>query len=283
MKDDTLGLLVILAIIGIGAYGGVKNMQRTGSTLTIEQRITLAQNQVDNLKTKIQNEEDSKNASQYRGVVFLKYVNRSADPKQEYLTIQVDNSIKTNIPLVGWKIKSLNTGQEYDIPKGTDLFFTNSLNSEGNIILAPGDIVYLITGQSPIGYSFRTNECSGYLQQFQTFTPYITSMCPRPSDENLSSIPKNALNDSCFDYLDSMSRCRVETDNFPPTLTSECKNFIEDKLNYKSCVNIHKNDKDFYKQEWRMYLKRSDSIWKQNREHIVLYDNKGLLVDSLTY
>ena len=149
--------------------------------------------------------------------------------------------------------------------------------------ISAGDTAYLITGISPNGVSFKTNKCSGYLTQFQTFIPYISNSCPRPRDENLSAIPKIAVNDDCLDYIDSFPSCRVETQNLPVNWSYECKNFITQKINYPSCVNLHKGDKDFYQNEWRIYLKKSTSLWKSRRENIILYDNLGKIVDTLTY
>ena len=277
------GILVILAIIGIAAYGGVKYASVSPTNLTLEQKINRAQNQVEDLKIKIQDEENSRNASEYKDIVTLKHINKSADPAQEYVTIQVNQNTRSGVPITGWTIKSLSSGNSYTIPGATGLFFTGTINAEDNVVLAPGDTVYVITGKSPIGYGFRTNICSGYQEQFQTFVPHIGLACPRPNTENLSSIPKTTINDACFDYIDGLPGCRIQTADVPVNLTPECKNFIYDKLNYASCVSVHKNDATFYQPEWRIYLKRSQSVWKQSHEHIVLYDANGKIVDSLTY
>ncbi len=157
------------------------------------------------------------------------------------------------------------------------------LNTEDTIMLTGGDTLYLVTGISPNGASFKVNKCSGYLGQFQIFVPYLNNICPLPKDEDLSSIPNLVINDACFDRIDTMSRCRIQTAPLPQNLSSECTNFILNKINYPSCVNIHKNDKDFYQKEWRVYLGRSASLWKNKRETIVLYDSLGKIVDTLKY
>ena len=129
----------------------------------------------------------------------------------------------------------------------------------------------------------KSNKCSGYLTQFQTFIPFINNICPLAKNEDLSQIPKIISNDACFDYLNTLQRCRVPTKNLPVNFTYECTHFISNTINYPSCINIHKNDKDFYQHEWRVYLKRSASLWKDRRENIILYDNQGKIVSTLTY
>src|SRR3989344_2412318 len=136
-------------------------------------------------------------------------------------------------------IRSVGEGISTTIPKGTYLFFAGMPNVEENILLTSGDTLYLVTGISPNGSSFKVNKCSGYLGQFQTFIPYLNSNCPLPRNEDLSSIPKTRGNDLCFDYIESMSACRIKTETPPQYLGAECNNFISKKINYSSCVDAH--------------------------------------------
>lgn len=286
MKNDSGGIIIILGIIAIALFGGIKstpnNRLISSGNATPEQKIQAAQAQVENLKQQLQAEVDKKNQSEYYGQINLLYANRSTDISQEYLTIKVNAASKT-IPITGWTLKSLSSGNSVTIPKATYLFFAGMQNSAGDINLSSGDTLYLITGSSPNGVSFKVNKCSGYLAQFQTFVPYINSQCPRAQDENLSEIPKRIENDSCFDYIDSINQCRTQTENLPINLSYECRNFITKKLNYSSCVETHKDDADFYQHEWRIYLRRSETVWKDRRESIVLYDSLGKVVSELKY
>ena len=293
-KEDTTGILILLAIVAIALFGGSKN---TGVTqpaptsnetqkqteMSVEQKVRDTKNQIDDLKKQLQIEEDKKTQSQYKGVITLSYINRSTNPSQEYVTIKMVGNATGTVPVTGWVLKSLNTKNQTTIPKASYLFFAGTMNTEDNIFLIGGDTLYLITGISPNGSSFRANKCSGYLGQFQTFVPYLNSNCPAPRDEDLSSIPKTTANDRCFDYIDSMQTCKIQTETPPQYLGVECNNFISRKINYSSCVDTHKNDKDFYLKEWRVYLKRGESLWKDKREIIVLYDNFGKVVDTLKY
>jgi hypothetical protein len=220
--------------------------------------------------------------SPYKGIISIGSVSRSSNPSQEYITLRSNASTGTTVDITGWTLISMSTGNSVTIPKGTYLVFANSLNSEENIRLSSGEKVYLITGSSPNGMSFRVNKCSGYLTQFQTFVPSIANSCPRARNEDLSSIPNIISNDACFDYINSLPSCKIPS-NIPLTWTAECTKFLNTKLNYTSCVNDHKNDSDFYKPEWRVYLKRGQSVWKDRREHIVLYDTSGNFVSEFKY
>ena len=276
-KDHWIGIIILLGIISIALFGGVKNANNTfissPNTVSGQNETSLGQTTTEN-----------KNSfSQYQGLVTLGYINKSTDPGNEYLTIRVGSNLKTPVLVTGWTLQSRSSGASVTIPKGIYLFFTRIPNAEENIYLEAGDTLYLVTGISPNGASFKINKCSGYLGQFQTFIPYINNNCPMPKDENLSEIPGSVNNDACFDYIDSFPRCRIQTESLPINWSYECTKFIYDKINYPSCVDVHKNDKDFYEHQWRVYLKRSDHLWKDKRENIVLLDNSGKVVDTLKY
>jgi hypothetical protein len=294
-KDNSIGILILFGIIAIALFGGTKNSNNSGGFLSsgkkpttqkevnVQKETQRIENEIEKLKKQIQAEEDKKTQSQYKDIVSISSVSRSTDPSKEYITIKVSSRTTTTIPVTGWILKSINSGVQVSIPKGTYLFFTGMMNTEDNIYLNAGDVVYLVTGISPNGASFKTNKCSGYLGQFQTFVPYLRNDCPRPKNEDMSSIPKLAINDACFDYINSMSQCRIQTKPLPSSWSYECTNFIYQKINYASCVNTHKNDSDFYKKEWRVYLKRGSSLWKTRKETIVLYDSSGKVVDTIQY
>lgn len=284
------GILLLLGIFAVAVLGGSKNASFVAGPQTPEQKqeriakqIRDAQTQVDELKKKIQAAEDAKTRSIHYGKVRLGSVSRSQTANGEYITLYTDSFSTTSIPLAGWTIKSRGSGQSIAIPQATLLFFAGHTNGEQNIVLSPGDIVYLVTGHSPNGASFKINKCSGYLEQFQDFTPYISSECPAPRNEDLSSIPRRTVNDACFDYIEYMPSCRIHTGTLPQNWSYECLNFITTKINYPSCVNTHKGDSDFYKKEWRVFLKRTEPLWKSSREDIVLLDAEGKIVSELKY
>lgn len=300
MKGDNFpGIIIVISLIGIAILGGFKNkedgsnflgitpvtpqQQQNQQQANIQQEITTAQQKVEELKRQLAEEEAKKTYSKYRGLVTLANINKSNQASQEYAVIRMSGLSTTAINITGWTLKSTSTGNSISIPQGTYLYFAGTQNVEENIRLENQDTLYLITGTSPNGSSFKLNKCSGYLQQFQNFNPYLATNCPLPRNEDLSSIPRSPVNDSCLDYIDSFPSCRIQTETLPANWSYECTRFIYEKINYPSCVNTHKNDKDFYMHEWRVYLKRSEPLWKDRRENIVLYDEVGKIVDSISY
>lgn len=277
-KDHGIGLAIIFLIIAIGLFGGVKNRPRV-SSLTAQQQIEQAQTQAKNIQTQI----DEANASPFKGEATLSYINRSTDPAQEYIVIKTTSFGGQNINVTGWTIKSLASGATYKIPQGTYLYWTNSQNSDTDIILAPGDTMYVNSGVSPNSENFKLNKCSGYLNQSENFVPYISTYCPSPRNEDLSSIPRDPTQNACFDFIDAMPSCRAQTSPLPAGLSAQCSDFIYKKINYSACVDAHKNDSDFYQPEWRVYLKHTQTLWLPERETIALYDRDGKLVDTLKY
>jgi len=292
--DDWMGILVIVGIIGIALFGGAKGSGNGGmfsfsqpnpasSPAEIQNKINQTEYEVQELQKQVQAEEDKKNNSKFFGMMELRYINRATDPKLEYVNIQASYDLAEPILITGWTLKSISSGNVVTIPKGVYLYFSGMANYADNIYIEKNQTIYLVTGSSPVGENFKTNKCSGFLNQFQTFAPYLYSNCPLPRNENLSSIPKTVVNDACLEYIDRFPMCRIQTDPLPANWSYECNNFIYQKINYSACVNTHKGDKDFYGNEWRLYLKRSESIWKSSREEVVLLDEFGKVVSRLKY
>ncbi len=290
MEDGAGKNILLLVIVAVALLGGVQKSRNPVDTTTtprtnaeIQEQINNTQREIDILREKIIREEEKKNASPYSGVIRLSYVNRSDKSNSEYIVLEHTRSTNETVSISGWTLHSNSSGVSVAIPQASKLFFANNINSEENITLAPGGIVYVVTGYSPNGASFQLNICSGYLSQFQTFIPYIYTNCPAPRTMDLSSIPKRVANDACFDYIESFPSCRIQTENLPANWNPECKDFIYNKINYNSCIQTYKNNKDFYLNDWRVYLKRSERLWKDRREEIVLYDNAGKVVSVLKY
>jgi hypothetical protein len=291
-KDHYIGLIVLLAIIAAAVFGGQKNVIQTqsGATAqpltqpkTIDEQLADTQTKVTVLQQKIKAEEDAKTHSPYYGLVSVQFINRGNTPNYEYAVLHMSDYATTTVQISGFRLQSVASGQGVTIPNGVVLYWSGTINGQNLIILSPGDNVFLITGISPIGYNFKVNKCSGYLSQFQTFVPYLSTMCPAPRDENLSSIPRRIENNACLDYINSMPSCRQQINPLPTNFSYECTNFITTKLNYNSCISTHKDDKNFYQKEWRVYLGRSSTLWQSEREDIILYDANGKIVSELTY
>lgn len=224
--------------------------------------------------------------SPYWGLVTIKKTSsgpRQATAKSEYVTLNVSYKLSEPLTITGWKLQSMVSNETVTIPEATKVSTSGNVNIEQPIVVSAKDELHLLTGYSPIGNSFQINKCSGYFEQFQDFTPSIQKLCPLPREEFVfaESDPLR-FGDSCLTYIENMSQCHMLLEALPIGFSSSCTLFITEKINYSSCVKNHKNDEDFFKPEWRIYLKRDSEVWN-NRDIIRLLDNNGKTVDVFSY
>ncbi len=214
--------------------------------------------------------------SRYKGHVFLSAPAAwETDPAREYLEIYAAyNAESTRI--TDWKLEG-KEGLAVSIGAGAFLVYSAQVNPQEPIYLKSGNRAIIVSGKSPIGTNFRLNICTGYFNQFQEFTPYLSQECPNISVDDM---PIN-FPDVCFDFIRTLWQCRMPL-VIPPAAGNDCVNFIGERANYNGCVALHKNDKDFYKNEWRIYLGREKELW-QKRDTIILLDEEGKIVDKVSY
>lgn len=202
---------------------------------------------------------------------------KESDLNKEYVEIQASKDNKNSLNISKWRLKG-KIGLDIAVGQGAILYLPGQNNPQQEIILKPGEKAVIVTGASPLGTSFHLNKCIGYFEQFQNFIPRIPQECPLAKDEVLP----NNLDDKCLDYIERVPRCEV-IKSIPPSMSSSCQDYLSMKITYNSCVEIHKNDTDFYKPEWRVYLGREEELWKKNRETVVLTDQNGKVIDSESY
>ncbi len=225
-------------------------------------------------------------SSLYSGIVSLSYYVSgagSSDPENEYVQLSVSPNAGVPVDITGWTIESEATGAAAVIPQGTEVPTSGIVNPVQDIVLAPGETAILVSGQSPIGGSFRENKCIGYFSNFQTFSPPLPQNCPAPSDELASLYGTGYIRDAaCIDYVNSLSRCQVALTP-PPGASSACQTFLIQYLNYNGCVSAHRSDADFLGTTWRIYLGRTTAMWRATHELVRLVDKNGNTVDAFSY
>ncbi|MBI2048990.1 MAG: hypothetical protein HYT29_00945 [Parcubacteria group bacterium] len=209
---------------------------------------------------------------------------RIADATREYVEIRAPRTNTQPIRISGWTLKSSVTGKSAGIGTGVYTPISGSMNPEQPIYLSPGGRAFITTGRSPKGYSFRLNLCTGYFEEFQDFSPWLPLNCPYPRDENLPSGP-NGLTDACVNYIEKIGRCEAQVQPLPLSFSNDplCQEYVGENINYGACVDTHKSDPDFYSTEWRVFLGRDQELWKAERETILLLDESGKVVDSVSY
>lgn len=204
---------------------------------------------------------------------------RKNDPQKEYIEIQLSSQNKEPVNISNWSLENKNR-ERIKIGKGSPLFLLGEINPKQDIYLAPGEKAIISTGQSPIGTSFKFNKCIGYLEQLQDFAPRLPLLCPDPlEDEKLPA----TLDNACIKYIDrEFEKCTTYT-ALPAELSEECRIYSNERINYSGCVRWHKNDSDFFGDEWRIYLNRDLEFWHNEHDTITLYDQSNRIVDSYRY
>lgn len=205
---------------------------------------------------------------------------QATDPQKEYLRIVASTKNTGPFMLSGVRIKSTITNKEVVVPQAVGLPILGSASKNEKISLVPGERALIHTGRSPIGESFRVNICSGYLGQFQNYTPELRQECPEPIKELKAS---GVDEESCTDFVKKIPQCTIYTKNIPTDLSKECTTFIKNTLNYNGCVASHKNDTNFFRNEWRVFLSNANELWKEKREIIKIIDSKNTVLDAITY
>ena len=304
MNSNFGGLIIVLSIIGIALLGGLKNKESVftpnpPTVMTVvppppavinpsvnppkspQQQITELQRKVEDLKKQVSAEQAKQFASEYKDIVDLSFIVRSPDPKNEYLTMRVTKTLEKPVRVTGWSIRSSENGTSVYISTGAYYYTNTIVNTEEDIYLDNNDTLYLISGTSPVGTSFKTNRCTGYLSHIRTFIPALKNNCPLAKNEDLSSIARTRENEQCLNYIDTISSCRIQKTTLPANWSQECKKFLYEKLNYTSCFNAHRNDFNFFGDEWMIYLNRNTRMWSSGRDTLTLYDNLGKIVDTL--
>lgn len=203
------------------------------------------------------------------------------DAATEYIRIVANENISTPIAISGFRLAGNALDSTAYIPKATDSLILGVTGAKSSVTLPAGGRALIASGRSPIGTSFRENICTGYLDQFQTYTPALRKECPEPLDE-LSRAGLSS-DSSCRNFVESLPRCRVYQGTLPAGLSGACKTFVTNKLTYNGCAYDHAKDKNFYKNEWRLFLDQSKELWRNKTETIQLIDDAGKTIDSLSY
>jgi hypothetical protein len=204
-----------------------------------------------------------------------------SNPDDEYLILTAGSQNTEPMLVTGMKVHSAITLATATIGEGVDLYFEKQTNPKGPIFLKPGGRIYLFSGHSPLAASFRLNKCFGYLNSYYNFRIGISTNCPLIQPKDLPVFP-NQLSDKCLDFIGGIGQCVEPKSNWKYT-DQVCENFIRSKYSYGTCVAEHRNDSDFYYREWRVYLDRSQPMWKSQREHVQLIDTQGKVLSEFSY
>jgi len=208
---------------------------------------------------------------------------KESDPKKEYIVIKTSKRLKNPITISNWTLEGVTSGIKVKVGEAAQLPFLGTVNVDQQITLPAASMMYISTGRAPNGTSFRVNQCTGYFEQFQDFIPNLPKECPDPEEEMLLFPGQTLGNDECINFIKRLPSCTLRVTEIPPLVGSLCQTFILDQLSYNGCITTHRYDAGFYKNEWRVFLNRSQELWKNTHEQIRLLDESGKLVASVTY
>ena len=224
------------------------------------------------------------NPSPYAGkVVIRESAATESDAAREYIQLTASQNNTQPISITNWTLQSAVSGARGTLPPAAPFFVLGAVNTVQPMYLEPGDSVFITTGASPVGTSFRENICSGYLSELQKFTPELSNECPTPPE----MLPMNADNlrtygSSCFDYLNALTQCHFPT-TLPGELSSACRSFISNTMSYNGCINFSRDRIPFVLPTFRAYLGLRSELWSNSHDVIRLIDEQGQTVDVLTY
>lgn len=211
---------------------------------------------------------------------------RKEDPNEEYLTLKTSRTLNGTLTISDWRLESSASNTNITIGPAAQLPTSGQVNTEFPIAVGANTTVYIASGRSPIGVSFRVNECTGYFEQFQDFEPHLPIECPFPIEE-LIEVNKRSFafepSIDCTNYVSTLGQCLFTDDNAIQNIDSQCRNFISNNLNYNGCVNLHSADAGFFKSEWRVYLEQDQELWAEDDERIRLLDESGRVIDVVSY
>ncbi|MFA5870696.1 MAG: hypothetical protein WC842_02315 [Candidatus Paceibacterota bacterium] len=195
------------------------------------------------------------------------------------LTISSDN-LKSPVMITGWNIRA-NLGGSVEIPRAVSDFSPYGGNTEGDIILAPGEYVRMYSWKSANGKNFRLNKCMGFLNQQISFSPSLPNDCPSiAQDKRIIT-----FTGACQDFLRSLPSCRLPSENdlnrYTGTNDIECRR-IADQYTFGNCYDTNRFKSDFYSKEWRVWM-NGGMRFDPKHDRLILFDKQGLVVDEYVY
>lgn len=265
---------------------GALDLTEPTESLTPQERLVSLEAEYERLNREVSDQRSFGAPSRYAGKITIVQDTASirADTNlDEHVQIAARASNEESIDITGWVLESALSGVRVVVPPAASPFYANSTNILERVLLEPGALALVSSSISPIGTSFQENTCTGYLGQFQQFSPPLFEACPAAS----SVLPLTAENiarygESCFDTISYLPTCRFPT-TLPAEVSSACRAYLTEFLSYNGCVNRERTRSSFEKGYWRLYLGSNTELWRNSHDAIRLLDHEGKTVSVLVY
>ena len=144
--------------------------------------------------------------------------------------------------------------------------------------MPPKGKLTIYAGKSPVGYSFRINQCVGYLNQNFKFIPALPNYCFK--ETNINETRKFSA--YCQKIISQASSCKEPNLN-DVLIDNECRQYLSERFSYSQCVIRNSNFFDFFRDEWMGYLDQPKEIFANDHDEVYLRDPDGLVVDRYKY
>ena len=208
------------------------------------------------------------------------------DPNEEYLTVKTARALTGTLTISDWRLESGDSDLSVTLGTGAQLPASGQVNSGFPIAVGANTTVYVTSGRSPIGTSFRVNTCTGYFEQFQDFVPALPLECPFPIEELQKS--KDRFFDytpsiACNNFISTFEQCKVSTNTNVGGIEGQCQTVAFNDLTYNGCAGLHSGDAGFFKNEWRVFLNQNQELWDNKSDRIRLLDEAGRVIDVISY
>lgn len=314
MKDNKEGVLILLGLVIIfglafeplkeasqrnkssrserdegGFFSSIGESDEVKSNSEPTKTVKEIEKEIKEVSESLKEQQEKSRRSPYYNKIRLSsiYGLGSPDPSQEYVRLSVYLEKNEQINITGWYLQSEVTNYYAVIGRASLLPFPFTRN-DNDVVIKDGDSVIITKGFSPIGISFRTNKCTGYFEENRTFYPGLSKRCPRISEDDLPTFSSvYDRQEECVDLITSIPRCTTRGNEYlrdlPDTVSSSCKNYIREQINYNACVAKHFGDTDFPGNEYRLYLGKFGPLWRNRSDKINLHDQNGLIVDTIEY
>lgn len=183
------------------------------------------------------------------------------------------------VSVSGWKLKG-NTGFTAEVPKGVGDYNSAGFAQDEDIVLKPGDTLYIYTTRPSFIKNIRLNKCVGYLNNHFRVSPTFPSLCPSV----MSKEDYVTFSGKCQAFLSSLRNCAEpnEASFGQPGVTPQCVAFAQERLGYGQCYKNHRQDSDFFSDTWHAWITTPLSF-DITHDRILLTDKDGKVVDAYIY
>lgn len=213
------------------------------------------------------------------GKVTIRKVSYEEDNfTNDYLVLRNNENERINI--TGWYLTN-KKNEKMLIPQAAEeLTYPYTGSRKTDINLDYRDEVIVSAGKSPKQVNFRTNVCTGYLDNYLEFYPSLDKSCPYIEETKYSGFKR-----TCRDFIDRLDRCEMPdySNNYDVSANSECTDFLNNNFSYDACYNQHSREIGFFEDEWRIFLGKTFDLFDNYEDEIVLRDKNGYIVDEYQY